>query len=244
VGPLREDAAMDVKHGTVLLLGGREHASASLGAAILSSAPGRQVAVIPTASAFEGPEAAVLEIANWLVGLGAEVEGLMVSTRSDAELEEMARRLERADLAYLSDGTALHLCSTLRETVLFSALLGMLASGKTVVASGAAAAALCDPMIDPRGGAPTVGLGPIFGFTVVPHVGRDGDDLHQEKLHRTVGLVSAMLPVVAISSGAGLRCGPDGRCEPLGDAGITVYLDRQVLPGGVTSLGPWWERPG
>jgi len=57
---------------------------------------------------------------------------------------------------------------------------------------------LTDPMVDPRGGALTLGLGLVDKMTVVPHFGDEHDDAHGQKLERTVAMAPAGLPVVAI----------------------------------------------
>ena len=41
---------------------------------------------------------------------------------------------------------------------------------------------LTDPMVDPRGGALTLGLGLVDNLTVVPHFGDEHDDAHGQKL--------------------------------------------------------------
>ncbi len=225
--------------GTLILLGGEDLGDPELGRYLLAASVGPRVAVIPMASAFERPEQVVFEAAEWLRPLGGQVEGLMASSRADAGLTELAQRLDDADLAYVTDGTALHLRTTLKATLLFERLMAMLERGAVVAASGAAATVLCDPMIDPRGGAPTVGLGPVRAFTVVPHVGHDEDDPRQEKLHRTVMLAPASLPVVALPVGTALVCLPDGRYEVIGRGTVSVYRARELVAEGVESLGPW-----
>ena len=57
---------------------------------------------------------------------------------------------------------------------------------------------LTDPMVDPRGGALTLGLGLVDKLTVVPHFGDEHDDAHGQKLERTVAMAPAALPVVAL----------------------------------------------
>ena len=57
---------------------------------------------------------------------------------------------------------------------------------------------LTDPMVDPRGGALTLGLGLVDSVTVVPHFGDEHDDAHGQKLERTVAMAPAGLPVVAL----------------------------------------------
>jgi len=64
-----------------------------------------------------------------------------------------------------------------------------------VAGAGAGAMALTDPMVDPRGGALTVGLGLIEGLAVFTHYGDVAEDAHGEKLHRSVLLAPAGVPV-------------------------------------------------
>ena len=238
---LRENSLMTAQQGTVILLGGDEVGDPDLAHAIVQTGPGNRVAILPIAQAFEGPEAAVVAVGEWLIRAGAEVEGLMVASRAEAELAEMAARLDDASIAYLVDGAALHVRMSLKSTAVFDGLMNMLHQGKTVVASGAAATVCCDPMVDSRGGALTVGLGPILAFTVVPHVGHDEDDPHGEKLLRTVGLASQKIPVVALPAQTALVCRPDGTYAVFGDAPITLYRNGSPVHDGIASLGPWWE---
>ena len=79
---------------------------------------------------------------------------------------------------------------------------------------------LTDPMVDPRGGALTLGLGLVDNLTVVPHFGDEHDDAHGQKLERTVAMAPAALPVVALpartalikeGSGPGATRGPARR---------------------------------
>ena len=235
---VREDHQM-ASHGPLVLLGGGEVGDPDLGSALLALAPGPRVAIIPMASAFEQPEAAVMAVGGWLHPLGAEVEGLMASSRADADLDELAQRLDDADAAYLCDGSALHLRTTLKATVLFDRLLALLDRGGLLVASGEAATVLCNPMVDPRGGAPTVGLGPVTGFTVVPHVGDDMDDPNADKLQRTVDMAPRELPVVALRRRTGLICHPDGTVSALGDELPVAYRGGEQLPDALGSLAGW-----
>ena len=92
--------------------------------------------------------------------------------------------------------------------------------------SGGGAMALTDPMVDPRGGALTVGLGLVEGVAVVPHLGDVDQDAHGEKLHRSVALAPPGLPVAGIPVRTALlrerACGlPGGARGP----GVSVYVD-------------------
>ena len=228
--------------GTLYLLGGEEAGNLEIGQELLRGRTGVDLAVLPTASAFMEPERAVLEIGEWLRPLGADVEGLMVSSRSDAELDEFAQRLQSAEIGYLTDGSAMHLRTTLKATAVFDALIAMIERGATVVASGSAASVLCDPMIDPRGGAPTVGLGPIRAFTVVPHR-EDDEDASEEKLLRTLQLLPNSQPALVLDAGAGVICHADGTYGAIGKGEVRVFRDAALVPEGLKSLGPWREPP-
>jgi cyanophycinase len=223
--------------GGVALLGGGDVGVPELAAWLLAHATGGRVAVVPTARAFEHPEAEALAVAEWLGPAGAVVEALMATSRTDANDEGLAARLEDADLAYVSDGAALHLRTTLRGTALLAGLERLVERGGLLAASGAAASVLCDPMIDPRGGAPTVGLGLVRTFALLSHVGSDPDDPNGDKLLRAAALCSATLPLVALPAASGLYLAADGSVGAFGRGGIEVYLAGTRVDEGPSVLG-------
>ena len=51
-----------------------------------------------------------------------------------------------------------------------------------LAASGAGATVLCDPMVDPRGGAYTVGLGVVKDLAVFPYHGTAADHLRERSI--------------------------------------------------------------
>ena len=71
----------------------------------------------------------------------------------------------------------MHLRSVLKDSAVYEAMLAAYRGGAVVAASGAGATVLCDPMVDPRGGAYTVGLGFVGGRGGVP-VPRDRGRTH------------------------------------------------------------------
>ena len=95
---------------------------------------------------------------------------------------------------------------------------------------------LTDPMVDPRGGALTVGLGLVDKLAVVPHFGDEHDDAHGEKLERTVALAPAGLPVVGLPERTALIRDGDGpwRAERGGHAGRVRR--RRPGPQGLAAL--------
>ena len=160
--------------GAIALLGGGEWTEPcrALDSRLLHLAESDEVLIVPTAAAFENPHDAVDRAVAWFAQLGAKAKGLPVLNRRDAEADENVAAMRVARLVYLADGSPLHLRSVLKGSALFDALLYAHGRGAVIAASGAGATVVCDPMVDPRGGAYTVGLGIIGGLAVFPdHAG-------------------------------------------------------------------------
>jgi hypothetical protein len=79
----------------------------------------------------------------------------MVSARSDSTTQYYVDRLGNAELVVLCDGSALHARSVWRDSAFGEAIN----ASPALVAVGGVASVLGEVMIDPRGGAPTTGLG-------------------------------------------------------------------------------------
>ena len=113
------------------------------------------VVVVPTAAAFTGfTEAAVLAGAAF-DECDVRVEALMVSDRAATSDQYLIDRLAHADVVVLCDGSPLHARSVWRANAFGDAIN----AASTLIAIGAVSSVLGDVMIDPRGGAPTTGLG-------------------------------------------------------------------------------------
>jgi cyanophycinase len=198
--------------GTVAFLGGGPFvANDDLDRRLLADARAERVVVLPTADAFEEPAALITASMSWAERLGVEVEALMVLQRVDAEDEGAAGVVAGARAVYLVGDSSMHLRSVLKDTPVYGALKGVLDSGGLVAGVGASAAALCDPMLDQRGGAFTLGLGLVTGVAVVPEV----DSWSEERLHRTRSLARTALVELPTGSAALRR---DGEWELVGDA--------------------------
>ena len=154
--------------------------------------------MLPTADAFEEPAALVREAMLWGERMGVVVEALMVLQRHEAEDEGAADVVRGARAVWLVGDSSMHLRSTLKETPVLAALDVVLAAGGVVAAVGSSAAALCDPMLDQRGGAFTLGLGLVRGVAVVPGV----EEWSEERRHRTLTLANT--PVVELPTGSAL----------------------------------------
>ena len=239
-GPARptwESEIVASSTGILALVGGAEWSDGcSFDEPLLSASGGTDVLVLPTASAYERPERLVVAAAEWFAPLGASVEGLMVLSRADAEDADAATVLRRARFIYLSGGSALHLRSVLKGSAVLQALREAWADGAVVAGAGAGAMALTDPMVDPRGGALTVGLGLIEGLAVFTHYGDAAEDAHGEKLHRSVTLAPAGLPIVGLPQRTALLRDPDGRWRAAGVGQPSVFVDGRPAGDGVDRL--------
>ncbi len=156
--------------GTLALVGGGEwrDGTRDLDAQLLEASGGTEVLVLPTAAAYEHADQVVAVASAHFAKLGAEVRSLPVLHRREAESPEIAETVRDARFVYFADGSPLHLRSVLKGSALFDALLAAYRSGAVLAASGAGATVLCDPMVDPRGGAYTVGLGVVEGRRRLP----------------------------------------------------------------------------
>jgi cyanophycinase len=205
--------------GTIALVGGGPFRSNDdLDRRLLGAAQAERVVVLPTADAFETPGDLVAAAMSWAERLGLEVDALMVMQRHDAEDEGAADVVRAAPAVYLVGDSSMHLRSALKDTPVYAALAEQLAGGGLVVAVGPCAAAVCDPMLDQRGGAFTLGLGLVTGFAVIP----EADTWSEERLQRTLSLADTA--VVELPTGAAV-VGHDGAWELVGAPPPTVHGD-------------------
>jgi hypothetical protein len=103
-----------------------------------------------------------IELSTLFETTGARVEALMHLDRSSSDEPYFALRVGQADIVVLSDGSPLHAKSVWLHTPVGEALR----DAQLIVTIGAVASVLFDTMIDPRGGAPTTGLGYREGLVV------------------------------------------------------------------------------
>jgi cyanophycinase len=90
---------------------------------------------------------------------------------------------------------------------------------------------LCDPMVDPRGGALTLGLGLIDAMAVIPH----HDTWSEDKAKRTLRIAPSGLPVAGVDERTALVRDGAGSWSVAGVGTAVVYVDGQpaslnVLP--------------
>lgn len=145
---------------------------------LLAEVGASSVVVLPTADAFEQPGDLIEAARAWATRLGVTVEPLMVMRRTEALDASSAEVLRGARAVWLVGDNPIHLRSVLKDTPVWEAVCQVLAAGGLVAGVGAPASALCDPMIDPRGGALALGLGMITGVAVITESERETADRH------------------------------------------------------------------
>ena len=194
----------------------------------LVEAAGGTVLVLPTAAAYERPERAVAAAAARFGG-PSRVEACFVLRREDAEDARLAAQVGDARALYLCGASPMHLRSVLKDSLVLQALLSAWRSGAAVVGAGGAATALSDPMVDPRGGAFTVGLGLVRDLAAVY-----GNELDEAQLRRTLALAPPSCAVVALGEDAALRRDREGTWRREGNGELAVYVEGR--PAGLDAL--------
>lgn len=208
--------------GTVALVGGGEFGEGcEFDAELLAESGGSEVVVLPTAAAFSNPGKLVALAADWFGAMGGKVRELPVLQRTAALDPANVEVVRAARFVYLAGGSPLHLRSVLKETPLWDALRSAWEDGAVIAGSGESASALCDPMVDPRGGAFTMGLGLVSDLAVLPHA--VDDVAHHDK--RTLDLARGSLVLAAVPDRTAILRAPDGTWRTAGAGIVRVFVD-------------------
>ncbi|MGC8627278.1 MAG: Type 1 glutamine amidotransferase-like domain-containing protein [Acidimicrobiales bacterium] len=218
--------------GLLALVGGGEWTAGceEIDSGLLAAAGTTQVLVLPTAAAYWHPERSVEAASAYFSRLGASAKACMVLKRPDAEDSELASTVRAARFVYVAGGSVLHLRSVLKSSAVWAAMVDAWAAGAVVAASSAGAMVLGDTMVDPRGGALTLGLGMLSQLAVLPHA----DDWTEEKTRRTVKLASGGLCIAAVDERTALLRSPEGTWSVAGAGKVNVWLDGR--PVGLDAL--------
>ena len=223
--------------GPLCLVGGDEWTEGcSFDAALLAESGASQVVVLPTAAAYEGVDGVVESARSWFAGLGADVAVARVLVRPDALDEDHVRLVREAGFVYLAGGPAggspMHLRSVLKDSPVLDALVEAWQGGAVLAGAAAGGSVLFDHMVDTRGGAYTVGLGLLSGFTMIQRY----DTWSTDKVHRTVDLAAPGLAVAGIEERTALihRVGAGWSVEGAG----TVHVFQNGKPAGLDALPP------
>ena len=212
--------------GPLALIGGAEwQEGCSFDDRLLEAAQTEEIVVLPTAAAYEWPMRSVEAAERWFGSRNMNVRGLKVLQRHDAADAGNVEAVRGAKFIYLSDGSPLHLKSVLKGTALWEALVETWQDGAVVAGSSAGAMVLGDPMVDPRGGAFTLGLGLLPKVTVVPHWERWTGD----KARRMTQLAPADVVLAEIEERTALIRWTDGSWEQEGAGAVILTVGSQPI---------------
>jgi cyanophycinase len=174
--------------GPLALVGGGEFSEGcTFDAELLAAVGVTEVTLLATGWAYENPQKSVDAARSWFSNIGVTVREVPVYTRTDALDADNAAAVANAKFIYLTGVSPMHIRSVLKGTPVYEALLGAWSGGAALVGSGAGADVLCDPMVDTRGGAFTVGLGLLPGLAVIAR----SDEWSPDKVRRTIDLASS-----------------------------------------------------
>jgi cyanophycinase len=214
--------------GLLALVGGMEwRDGCTFDRELLEASGGDEVLVLPTAAAYEHPQRAVDTATQWFSSMGGKVRGLDVLMRPDAESADNAAIVRDARFIYIGGGSPMHLRSVLKDSAVWQAIIHAWDNGAVLAGSSAGAMVLCDPMVDPRGGAFTVGLGLVNSLAVIPHA----NTWSQEKALRTYGLAPKGVTIVALDEQTAIVRSPDdgGTWRASGVGAAAAYLDGKEI---------------
>ena len=156
------------------------------------------IAVLPTADAFEGPEKMIEAARAWGERLGVKVQAVEVYSRAAAMEQAHADTLRNAAAVWVVGDSPIHLRSCIKDTPVFDALAWQAVNGLLVAVAGSAAA-MCDPMVDPRGGAYALGLGLVTKLAVIS----ESEQWPKDRLQRSLDLANTT--VVEVPTGSALE---------------------------------------
>ena len=156
------------------------------------------IAVLPTADAFEGPEKMIEAASKWGERLGVTVQAVEVYSRASAMEQAHADALRKAAAVWVVGDSPIHLRSCVKDTPVFDALAWQATNGLLVAVAGSAAA-LCDPMVDPRGGAFALGLGLVTRIALIT----ESEQWSKDRLQRSLDLANTT--VVEVPTGSALE---------------------------------------
>lgn len=218
--------------GTLAFVGGGEFSEGcTFDAALWEASGASEVLVLPTGAAYEHPGRLVERAQSWFDQMGVTARGVDVLARPDAMNLGHAADVAASRFTYLVGGSPMHARSVLKDSPVWDGLVAAWQGGGTLAGSSAGAMVFCDPMVDPRGGAFTLGLGLISGVTVVPA----HDQVSEEATHRTRKMTPAGLVVAGIDERTALIRDPDGSWRTEGAGRVTVFrggdpADLSALP--------------
>ena len=177
-----------------------------------------RVVCLPTAAGKEGPE----RVNYWsclgvdhFTGLEAKVESLPVIDRASANDKVFADTIANANVVYLSGGKPNYLYDTLKNSLVWEAVLSVLDKGGLLAGCSAGAMVLGEKFF----GFPGLKTGFNFlpGVTIIPHF----DEIPVYVIKSVQTLAGRNLTVLGIEGNTALVCSGE-HYEVLGSGGVVV----------------------
>ncbi len=211
--------------GPIIFLGGGEwqEGCEEIDGQIVNHAS--EILVIPTAAAFSRPEALRAKAEEWFARLGGSVKVLDCYSRADAQQAALAETVMGARAIYFVGGSPLHLRAVMKDSLVWKAVLAAWRDGAVLASSSAAASVIGDPMVDPRGGAFTLGLGVCRPLAVIAHFNKWSRD----KAQRTITLAGPGVVVAGLEEQSALLRSPEGDWRILGLGKVELWRDHQQV---------------
>ena len=207
--------------GHLALVGGGEFRDGcTFDAGLLAASGASEVLVVPTGAAYEHPQRLVEQAVSWFDRLGVPARGVDVLARPDASDPAVVEALGASRFTYLVGGSPLHVRAVMKSTPAWDALVAAWRAGGVLAGSSAGAMVMCDPMVDPRGGAFTLGLGLLPGVAVIPA----HDHWSEDAAHRTRKMSPPGLVLAGIDERTALIRDPDGTWQVEGAGEVVVFV--------------------
>lgn len=217
--------------GHLALVGGGEFTEGcTFDAGLLEASGAPEVLVVPTAAAYEHPQRLVERAVGWFDRLSVPARGLDLVARPDASDPDVVEALAASRFTYLVGGSPLHLRAVLKDSPAWDALVTAWRAGGVLAGSSAGAMVLCDPMVDPRGGAFTLGLGLLTGVAVIPA----HDHWSEDAAHRTRKMSPPSLVLAGIDERTALIRSPEGEWRTEGAGEVVVFVGGE--PAGLDAI--------
>ncbi len=208
--------------GLIGLVGGGEWSpECTFDEMLLEVSETETVSILPTAAAYEYPEMAIDTAKKHFESLGAKIDPVMILSRQDAFKEDFIKKLVDSKFIYIGGGSPHHLRSVLWQSPAYEAMISAWKNGASIVGSSAGGMVLTDPMVDPRGGAFTVGLGLLKNIAFIPHYSQ----WSSEKRERTHYLEGSQFATVGVDEANLLYRTPNGKFELIGTGEFEAYFD-------------------
>lgn len=230
--------------GHLFIIGGAEDKTGRMEilAEIVRLTDGGRVVVMTTAT--EHPEEAGRDYERLFSDLGArEVESIRIDTRREAEGQEAARALRRADAVFFTGGDQLRITSILGGTRAYEALFDAYRCGALIAGTSAGASALSSTMIvggldNDQARKCTLKMAPGLGLMEQALI--DQHFAQRGRLGRLLCGVAENPHVlgIGIDEDTAIRVEPDARFFVLGSGAVTVIDGATLRDSNVSELAP------